>query len=192
MKSCAAFSLALDDSTDIRDTALLVTDMRGTALLVIFIREVTVGFDVLEELLEMASFSSTTTGQDICEHVIRAVETFNLNPAKLSGLTTDCAPSMTGRTDGFTKKFLDAVGAQDVVVSHYIVHQENLCTNVLALAEDMKNVVQCANYTRARGLNHRQFKAFQEYLYCDNPVVVYFSAVRWHSRAVTLKRFWKL
>ena len=58
------------------------------------------------------------------------------------------------------KKLLDAVGAQDVVVSHRIIHREKLCIKVLAFAEAMKHVVQCANYIRARGLNHRQFKAF--------------------------------
>ena len=48
----------------------------------------------------MASLSSTTTGQNICEHVIRVVGKFELNPAKLCGLTTDGAPSMTGRANG--------------------------------------------------------------------------------------------
>ena len=118
---CAAFSLALDESTDISDTALLV----------IFIRADTVGFDVVEESLHMASLSSTTTGQKICEHVIRVVEMFELNPAKLCGLTTDGAPSMTGRTYGLIKKFMDAV------VSHSIIHKENLDTKVLVLAEVM-------------------------------------------------------
>ena len=58
-----------------------------------------------------------------------------MNPAKLSGLTTDGAPSMTGRTIGFTKRLLDAVGDVDVdvVVSHCIVHQENLCTYVFGI-----------------------------------------------------------
>ena len=52
LKSYAAFSLALDESTDINDTAQLF----------IFIRAVTVGIDVVEEFLDMASLSSTTTG----------------------------------------------------------------------------------------------------------------------------------
>ena len=62
LKSCAAISLTLEESTDISDTALLV----------IFIRPVTVDLDVVEELLEVTSLSST--GQDVCEHVIRVVE----------------------------------------------------------------------------------------------------------------------
>ena len=63
---------------------------------------------------------------------------------------------MTGRINGFTKKFLVAIGAQDVVVTHIIVHQENLCTKVLDFAEMMKNVAQCVNHIRAWELNHRQ------------------------------------
>ena len=139
----------------------------------------------------MASFSSTTTGQDICECVIRVVETLELNPVKC-GITTVGADSITVRTKRFTKTFLDAIGAQDVVVSHCIIQKENLCTKVLVFAEVTKNVVQCVNYIRAQGLDHQQFKAFLEYLYCDNPDVVYFSAVRWLNRAATLKRLWNM
>ena len=140
----------------------------------------------------MASLSSTTTGQDICEQVLKVVEKFELNPARLCGVTTDGAPSMTGRIYGFTKKILNAVGAQDVVVSHCIIHQENMCTKVLDFEEVMTNVVQCVNYIRARGLNHWQFKAFLDELDSEYPDVVYFSAVHWLSRAATLKRFWNL
>ena len=111
---------------------------------------------------------------------------------KLCGLTTDGAPFMTGRTNGLTKKFLHADGAQELVVSHCIIHQENLCTNVLAFAQVMKKVVQCVNCIMARRLNHRKLKAFMEYLDCDYPDVVYFSAVRWLSGAATLKRFWNM
>ena len=56
----------------------------------------------------------------------------------------------------------------------------------------MINVVHCANYIRARGLNHRQLKAFLEYLDCDFPDVVYFSAERRLITAATLKRFLNL
>ena len=52
----------------------------------------------------------------------------------------------------------------------------------------MKNVVQCVNYIRAQRLKHRQLKAFLEYLDCDYPDVVCFSAVGWLSIAATLKK----
>ena len=52
----------------------------------------------------------------------------------------------------------------------------------------MKNIVQCVNDIRAQGLNHRQFKAFLEYLDCDYSGDVYFFAVRWLCEAATMKR----
>ena len=162
-------------------------DINDTALLVIFIRAVTVGLDIVEEFLDMASLSSTTTGQDIGEHVITVVETLEFNPAKLCGLTTDGASSMRGRTNGLAPKFMDAVEAQDIIVSQCIIHQENLCTKVYAFADVMKSAVQCVNYIRAQGLNRRQFKVFPEYLDCDYSYVVHFIAVCWLSRSATLK-----
>ena len=175
LKLCEAFSLALDESTDVNDTAQVA----------IFIRAITADFDIVEEFLDMASFSSTTTGQDICEQVLKAVEKFELNPAKLRGVTTDGAPSMTGRINGFTTKFLTAIGAQNIVISHCIIHQKNLCTKVLDFVEVVRNAVQCLNYIRARGLNPRQFKAFLDEFDSEYPDVMYFSAVRWLSRDIT-------
>ena len=137
----------------------------------------------------MVGLSTTTTGHDICEHVISVLEKFGQNPAKLCGSATEGVLSMIGMTNGFTMKFLDAVGAQDVVVSHSIIHPENQRTKALAFAEVMKNVVERVNYITARGLNHRQFKALLEYLDCDYPDEVYLSAVRWISRVSTVKRF---
>ena len=55
----------------------------------------------------------------------------------------------------------------------------------------MRNVDQCFNYIRARGLNW-QFKAFLDELDSEYPDVMYFSTVHWLRRADTLKRFWNL
>ena len=59
ISKCSAFSIALDESTNLSDTARLVVFMRG----------VTDNFQVTEEFLDMASTQSTTTGQNICEEV---------------------------------------------------------------------------------------------------------------------------
>ena len=125
MKSCEAFSLTLDENTDISDTAQIV----------IFIRAITADFDILEEFLHMAILTSTTTGQDICKHMLNLVEKFELNSAELSGVITDGTPFMTSRINGFTTKFLTAVGAQKVVVNHCIIHPQNMCTKILDFAE---------------------------------------------------------
>ncbi|XP_067940442.1 cell death protein 3-like [Watersipora subatra] len=70
----------------------------------------------------MASMSSTTTGQDICDQV--AMDKFELDPFRLAGLTTDGAPLMTGKINGFTKKFLDAIGSPEVVRMLEVIRNE--------------------------------------------------------------------
>ena len=90
------------------------------------------------------------------------------------------------------KHFRMLVERKNVVVIHCIIHLENKCTNVLVFAEVIKNIVQCANFIRARVLDHRQIKAFLEYLNCDYPDVVYFSGVRCHCKAATPKSLWNL
>uniref|UniRef100_H2Z350 SPIN-DOC-like zinc-finger domain-containing protein n=1 Tax=Ciona savignyi TaxID=51511 RepID=H2Z350_CIOSA len=88
ISKCSAFSIALDESTDVSDTAQLV----------VFIRGVTDNFEVNEEFLDMASSSmhSTTTGQNICEEVTKLMNKFEIDSSKLVGITTDGAPTING------------------------------------------------------------------------------------------------
>ena len=176
------FNLALDESTDINDTAQLT----------VFIRGVTDDFEVKEELLDLSSMKSTTTGEDITKEVLKVSEKFWLDPKKLTGLTTDGAPSMVEKHKEFCKNFLETFGSQEAALNHCIIHQENLCSKVLDNIDIMKEVVPCINYIRTRGLNHQQIKFFLEELDADCPDISYFSSVRWLSRAGTLKRFWSL
>lgn len=94
-------SLALDESTDVSDTAQLV----------LFVPGITDNFEVIE-CLDMANMSPTTT--DISEQVLKLMKKFELDPSKQCGLTTDGAPSMTGKNNGFTRKVLDTIGAEGV------------------------------------------------------------------------------
>ena len=175
----SCYSLALDESTDITDTAQLV----------VFIRGVTDEFQIKEEFLDLASMKSTTTGEDLTLEVLKMTKKFQLDPKKLSGPTTDGAPAMIGKHKGFCKTFLGAFGAQKVVLNHCTIHQENLCNKVLDGIDIMEEFVHCVNYIRSRGLNQRQFKVFLKELDCDYPGITYFSSVHWLSRADTLKRF---
>ena len=63
ISKCFAFSIALDKSTDLSDTAQLVVFIRG----------------VTEEFLEMANVQSTTTGQNICEEVTKMMNKFEID-----------------------------------------------------------------------------------------------------------------
>ena len=136
----------------------------------------------------------TTTGQHIVDEVKTIFEKFKIDPKKFCGITTDGAAAMTGKIKGFTKLFMDKleVKKSDIVVNHCIIYQENLCSKVLGFEDIMKKVVQSVNFIRSQALNHRQFKAMLDELDSDYGDFVYFSNVRWLSRAATLKRFWDL
>src|SRR6218665_87114 len=101
----------------------------------------------------------TTTGKDIFDEVSNVLRKFKLPETKLCGLTTDGAPAMTGKHNGFVQLMLNSV-PQDVITYHCILHQEQLCAKTIQMQHVMEKVVSTVNFIRSHGLNHRQFKAF--------------------------------
>ncbi|KAM3616675.1 uncharacterized protein V6R79_021542 [Siganus canaliculatus] len=89
-KDFIAYSLAVDESTDVTDTVQLA----------IFIRGVDSDLSVTEEILDIKSMHGTTTGKDIFENVCQSVSDMKLPWDKLVGLTTDGAPAMFDGTSG--------------------------------------------------------------------------------------------
>ncbi|KAG6445807.1 hypothetical protein O3G_MSEX004113 [Manduca sexta] len=149
------FSLALDESTDISSTAQLL----------IFIRGVTQDFEVYEELLGMCSLKDQTKGVDILNALLDECSETDLDLSKLSGVTTDGAPSMIGVNSGLVtllKKNLQEknINAEDLTQFHCIIHQEALCSKKNEFQNVMKVVVSTVKFIKSRGLNHRQFKQF--------------------------------
>ena len=69
----------------------------------------------------MASMESTTTGQNICEEVIKLMKKFGIVSSKLVDMTTNGAPSMVGKNNEFVKRFLDVIRSEDVLVSRCIM-----------------------------------------------------------------------
>ena len=53
----------------------------------------------------------------------------------------------------------------------------------------MTDLVKAVNFIRSQDLNHREFKAFLDEVGSGYEDVVYFSKIRWLSKAATLKRF---
>lgn len=86
IKSFVSFSLALDESTDVIDTAQLA----------VFIRGVDRSLEVTEQLLALRSMKGTTTGADILNEVNNVVNDHNLDLTKLVSIATDGAPAMIG------------------------------------------------------------------------------------------------
>ncbi len=66
-----------------------------------------------------------------------------------------------------------------------LIHQQNLCAQVLSMNHVMQVVIKTVNYIRSHALPHRQLKFLKE-LDCENGDVVCFS----HGRCV--QQFYEL
>ena len=101
---------------------------------------------------------------------------------------------MVGSQKGLTallKKELTRGGlaADDLVVCHCIIHQQNLCAKSLQLRNVMSTVTKCINFIKSRGLNSRLFKKLLEDLNADYHNLIYYCEARWMSRSEMLTRF---
>ena len=80
------FAIALDESTDLKDTAQVD----------VFIRGINAHFDITKEFASLVPLKDTTTGLNIFNAVKSVIDHFGLKLEDLCGVTTDGAPAMTG------------------------------------------------------------------------------------------------
>ena len=72
------YSLALDESNDVKNTAQLL----------IFVRGINDNFEIIEELLAMESLKGATRGEDLFLKVTGVIDRFELLWNKLTNVTT--------------------------------------------------------------------------------------------------------
>ena len=144
----------------------------------------------------MESLKDTTTGKDLFESVINSITRSGLNLDKLLSITTDGAPSLTGKHSGLVKltndKIKEKFPLHNALSFHCSIHQRSLCKSSLKFKDIMDPVVSAVNSIRARGLNHRQFRNFWEDIEADLTNVLYHTNVRRLSMGRVLKRVWDL
>lgn len=182
IESFVAFSITMDESTDISDTAQLL----------IFVRGVDEDFNITEELASLKSMKGTTTGRDIYGEFEKCMNSLNLPLQKLANVTTDGAPNMVGANQGFVGIFNENHPVSNVIFLHCVIHQEVLCKAALEIKHVLDVVVKLVNTIRARGLAHRQFQEFLASIESDHSDLLYHSKVRWLSAGQVFERVWQL
>ncbi|KAL4009366.1 hypothetical protein ACER0C_003218 [Sarotherodon galilaeus] len=147
------------------------TDTTDIAQLSIFIRGVDSSLTETEEFLALRPMHGMTTGQDLYEEVSRCVNEMGLPWEKLDA----------GRKCH-----------RGVTAYHCIIHQESLCGKALKMEHVMTIITRAVNFIRAKGLNHRQFKAFLGELDTEYGDLPYHTDVRWLSQGKVLQRCFEL
>ncbi|XP_056388355.1 general transcription factor II-I repeat domain-containing protein 2B-like [Hyla sarda] len=144
----------------------------------------------------MRSMKGTTTGSDLFMEVNECMDRLGLKWDRLTGVTTDGCPNLTGKNVGLLKRMQDKVTEinmnQKLVFLHCILHQHVLCKSVLKSDHVIDVVTKIVNFIRARALNHRQFVTLLEEHETEHRDIGYHTAVRWLSLGKVLKRVWDL
>lgn len=134
LEQCEAFSIALDETTDITDEAQLLFWVRYV-----------IDERSEENILALVSLPERTTASDIFTAFKSIIIRFNLDLKKLSAICTDGAPAMLGVHNGFTalvkKHAAKHFDNHRVISYHCIIHQENLCAKALQRSSDVVETV---------------------------------------------------
>ena len=142
-KKESLFSLTVDESTDINDSAQLL----------IFARCLSSSFELCEDFLSMKTLATRTSGEDIFIAVKNAGIPSGLDLKYRRGICTNGAPAMTGNQQGFVTGFWDYVSNEydnkELINLHCIIHQKALCAKSVALNTILKDVNRIILFIRA-------------------------------------------
>jgi hypothetical protein len=185
-KKLLVYSIALDESTDAKDTAQLSVIIRG----------VTEELEVFEEFLQICHLRGKTTGIAISNAVIKCIKDWSLDTSKLVCITTDGAPAMVGEKNGaaslIERHCYDQGNTHKIHRIHCIIHIEMLCAKSATLVDVMSTIVKIVSTILSRSLYHRQFRSLLDEVKAHYGDLQYFTQVRWLSRGTMLTRVWEL
>uniref|UniRef100_A0A2C9KA08 Uncharacterized protein n=1 Tax=Biomphalaria glabrata TaxID=6526 RepID=A0A2C9KA08_BIOGL len=99
-KNFVVYSIALDESTGVTDTAYCA----------VFICGVNENLNIVEELLDLLPIIGTTNGRDVFQEPVACIDRYGLPWEKLVSVATDGAPAMCSEKQGNTALFLAANG----------------------------------------------------------------------------------
>nr|KAF6360044.1 hypothetical protein mMyoMyo1_011002 [Myotis myotis] len=121
------YSLALDESNDVKDTAQLL----------IFIRGISDNFEITEEVLAMEPLKGKTQGEDLYDRVSTVIEKMKLPWSKLANVTADGSPNLTGKNLIFFSRQIS-----DKVFTHFatLATQKETIQNVKKYSKSLDDL----------------------------------------------------
>ncbi|XP_005396792.1 PREDICTED: general transcription factor II-I repeat domain-containing protein 2B isoform X2 [Chinchilla lanigera] len=185
IKLFVAYSIAIDE----------ITDINNTTQLAIFIRGVDENFDVSEELLDTVPMTGTKSANEIFSRVEKSLKKFNIDWSKLVSVASTGTPAMVDASHGLVTKLKAKVAmlckGSDLKSVCCIIHPESLCARRLRMDHVMDVVVSSVNWVCSRGLNHGEFTTLLYELDSQYGSLLYHTGIKWLSRGLVLRRFFE-
>lgn len=185
IRSFVAYSIAIDEITDINDTTQLA----------IFIRGVDDNFDVSEELLDTVPMTGAKSGNEIFLRVEKSLKKFSIDWSKLVSVASTGTPAMMDANSGLVTKLRARAAScckgADLKSVRCIIHPEWLCAQKLRMGHVMDVVVDSVNWICSRGLNHGDFTTLLYELDSQYGSLLYHTALKWLGRGLVLRRFFE-
>ncbi|XP_020020164.2 general transcription factor II-I repeat domain-containing protein 2B-like isoform X1 [Castor canadensis] len=185
IKSSVAYSLAIDE----------ITDINNITQLAIFIRGVDDNFDVSEELLDTVPMTGTKSANEVFSRVEKSLKKFHIDWSKLVSVASTGTPAMVDANNGVVTKLKSKVATfckgSDLKSICCIIHPEALCAQKLKLDHVMDVVVNSVNWICSRGLNHGEFTTLLYELDSQYGSLLYHTGIKWLSRGLVLQRFFE-
>ncbi|XP_023371491.1 general transcription factor II-I repeat domain-containing protein 2B isoform X2 [Otolemur garnettii] len=185
IRSFVAYSIAIDE----------ITDINNITQLAIFIRGVDENFDVSEELLDTVPMTGTKSGNEIFSRVEKSLKKFSIDWSKLVSVASTGTPTMVDANNGLVTKLKSRVATfckgSELKSVCCIIHPESLCAQKLKMDHVMDVVVNSVNWICSRGLNHSEFTTLLYELDSQYGSLLYYTEIKWLSRGLVLKRFFE-
>ncbi|GFX92593.1 SCAN domain-containing protein 3 [Trichonephila clavipes] len=172
-------SLCFDESIDITKSARLAVFARYY-----------VGNIIKDELIAITSLLTTTKDTDICTAVRNSLAAKQIDLKKVVSVTTDGAPNMVGKKNGFISLFKTDVG-HSILECHCIIHQQALYakSGLTSLDNVITLVTKIVNLISSQALNKLKFDALLDEVNSVYTGLIKYNNVRWLSRGNVLQRF---
>ncbi|XP_027271907.1 general transcription factor II-I repeat domain-containing protein 2 [Cricetulus griseus] len=185
IRSFVAYSIAIDEITDINDTTQLA----------IFIRGVDDNFDVAEELLDTVPMTGTRSGNEMLLCVEKSLKKFSVDWSKLVSVASTGTPAMVDTNSGLVTKLRARAAScckgADLKSVCCIIHPEWLCAQKLRMGHVMDVVVDSVNCICSRGMNHGDFTTLLYELDSQYGSLLYHTSLKWLGRGLVLRRFFE-